>query len=279
MSMQRYDMVSSSMHFRSDLLMGPDPASPSCSPTSETVRLRQQVQLLQRQLAAADESCKEHQRQQSASAQRAGEAQQQLQKRGELILQLQAQLSAVEGLNFDLRSQMLQQSATNTGTGSSGSARRSSSSSSSVTADPQLSPDHVRKLQQQIAAQAAEIEALQKERAGAQGLADSGTGSSTGSNGLPRQAAASMETGQHSPPAVEAEVGFSTAESTAAGSLNPGSNEEALAEDVVAAASTAHMALLKQHEELEVYVQQLEGQAMQREALLGGLLAQVSAAL
>jgi hypothetical protein len=47
------------------------------------------VQLLQKQLAAADESCKEHHKQQSAAAHRAGEAQQQLQKRGELILQLQ----------------------------------------------------------------------------------------------------------------------------------------------------------------------------------------------
>jgi hypothetical protein len=43
----------------------------------------------------------------------------------------------------------------------------------------------------------------------------------------------------------------------------------------VTAAAAGAAELAKQHQELTAYVRQLEAQAMEREALLGGLLGQV----
>jgi uncharacterized protein YlxW (UPF0749 family) len=166
-------------------------------------------------------------------------------------------------VNADLRSQALQ-SAKHADAGSS-SIAHSSSMAAAAAADLQLSSVHIQSLQQQIAAQASEIQGLQKELAGLQGFAGSSSSSSAGSNGLPCQPTAAT--------AASEGLGLNAAASIAAGALDINSSKKTPVEDSAAAA--AHMALLKQHEELQAYVQQLEGQAMQREALLGELLAQV----
>jgi myosin heavy subunit len=238
--------------------------SPSCSsPASAGPRSLhgQTFAELQRQLAAAEDACRQHQLQKAAAAKEAGVAKQQLQKRGEQILQLQAELAEQERLNAVMRGQLEAAG----GDATAAAAAEQASSTAGVTASMSATVE-VQELQQQLLQ-------LQEELAVARSAAVSPVKQPRPDlDQQVQQHAAAAGISSSAAGAVDADPDAAAEPSAAAASASAAASAA-----VTAAAAAGAAELAQQHQELTAYVRQLEAQAVEREALLGGLLGQVGA--
>jgi len=272
----------------SDPLAGPAPGG--SSPVIETKRMREQLHQLRAQLQAAQDGCRKHQQQQAAADKRAGEYLGQLQTRGELILMLQAQLSDLQQVNAQLRDQLAANSAADVDRGgleqqlspkpssrgtrsrdpdtetAAGPADASVSSNGACSAGKDTGPcsQHeavIQQLQQQLQMQAEQIEQLRQERAEA-ALAPPVVSPTANASSGTDDLAVDIDTAR--------EVLIDD------GEKSPASEAAAAALSGLKQYGAKHEQLLQQYEELQAFVKQLEAQGNQREALMGGLLAQVT---
>lgn len=207
--------------------------------------MQEQVAKLQKQLAAAEEACRKHQQQQAAAAQRAGESATHLQKRGELILQLQAQLEEQAQLNAAMRSRLEAAGLDVADTMIAGNS-----------AAPSAAAEAVATSHSSVTNGASAAAAAPKDVQEVQDLHE-----------RVRWLEQELEAARSAAPAVQEAA--AAAETADAGAAAADSDSHAIA---------VNGDLAKQHQELLVYVRQLEAQATEREALLGGLLAQVGGA-
>lgn len=275
-------------------LLGPAPGG--SSPIIETKRMRDQLHQLRGQLREAQDGCRQHQQQQAAADKRAGEYLRQLQTRGELILLLQAQLSDLQDVNTQLREQLAaggappagaaaaegdgsqqhKEAGTPRDTRSGGSltgaatgtvTAADAASSNGNTAEPQSAAaccQHeavIQQLQQQLQMQTDQIQRLRQERAEAALAPPAVAPVVVEVSARTDDLAVDVDT---STPHDSQEVSTSAAAIQAMSCLK---QQEA-----------KHQQLLKQYDDLTAFVKQLEAQGNQREALMGGLLAQVGQA-
>jgi hypothetical protein len=242
----------------------------------------EQIHKLTAELKAAKESCRTAQQQQALSDKRAAEAAAQLQVRGELILLLQSQLDDADKINAELRGQL-------TAGGRTSPTPPASSNGADIAAAAACGADEgaaehldmiscsqhdavVRQLQQHLQMQSDQIQQLRQElsstalasptaTAHAEPAADAGSGSASTDD-----LASDLDTARAEAVALPLDASVAALPATAA-------TTDVLSE--LQAQDMQRALLQKQYDELTVFVKQLESQASQREALLGGLLAQV----
>lgn len=273
-----------------DPLLGPQPGGSSPIQQQDSKRLKEQVQQLKAELKAAHEGCRQQQQAQLAADRRAGEFLDALQKRGEHILWLNSELDRMQQTCTQLRVQVAagggggdaagvadaapaggSSAGTSTPPGAA-SSNGNGASSSHQPSDVIPRAQHeaaVHDLQQQVQMQAEQIEKLLQAR----------------SSPVPPPVVPPPLAAPVSPP-VE---GSGSTDDLAAHIDQPASpgvallSSPAAAADLSASAAVSALkvqqgrnaALQKQYDELTAFVKQLEAQASQREALMGGLLAQV----
>lgn len=212
-------------------------------------RLHERILQLERQLQKSQAASIKEQR---AAAQRAAETQRDLQTRGDRILQLQAQLSDQESVIKELRDQLLlglniKDTTAAAGTSDAGHgspAIRSHEPAAAAAAEP---AEQVNKDRAEAAAVTAQLQQqVQQLQEELQASRDTAT-------------VEPLQQPQRACQQLDDSVGMND---------NTADSNSAAAADLQAQQQ-------QQLDELNVYVRQLETQAMQREALLGNLLGQV----
>lgn len=244
-----------------------------------------QIHNLKAELKAAQNSYHTAQRQKADADKQIAEKVAQLQTRGELILMLQSQLSDADRLNAELREQLTAgrpstpaRPASSNGTDSAAAAAAGAGDEAAEQPGMITCSEHdavVQQLQQQLQMQADQIQQLRQElsntalasptaAAHAEPTTDAGSGSASTDD-----LASDLDTARAAPAALSLEAAVATA------SVLPATAKTTDALPELQAQDAQRVQLQKQYDELTVFVKQLESQASQREALLGGLLAQV----
>jgi hypothetical protein len=242
-----------------------------------------QIHKLKAELKAARESCHTAQQQQALSDKRAAEATAQLQVRGEYILLLQSQLDDADRLNAQLREQLTAGGRTSPAPPASSNGADSPAAAAGdggAAEQPGMisCSQHdavVQQLQQQLQMQADQIQQLRQELSNtalasptaavhAERAADTGSGSASTDD-----LASDLDTARAAPVALSLEAAVAEASALPATATTTEALHELQAQDV------QRMRLQKKCDDLEMQVKQLESNGIQREALLGGLLAQV----
>lgn len=243
-----------------DLLSGPSPGG--SSPVQKSKLQGEQIQQLKAELRAAQDGCLSEKR-------RAGEYLAQLQTRGEYILLLQSQLNDLQQDNTALRQQLAAPGASSNGDHAAGNHLRVQPEVSVVPrseheAVVQQLTEQIQQLRLELAANS--TAALAPPTTPRAEAAAAGTGSGSGSGSVSTDDLAThIDTARAASAASDASSPAAAAAAAAALSAH--------AQEV---ASQQHLQVLQQqYEDLTVFVKQLEAQAAQREALMGGLLAQV----
>lgn len=282
------------------------------SPVQKSKLQGEQIQRLRSELKAAQDGCRSQRRLQAEADKRAGEYLAQLQTRGEYILLLQAQLNDLEQVNTQLREQLASGGAAaaaatastsspeaaqaarhgrrSRGSGSdgggSGSRAAASSNGDHHAHEPQQdamipSAQHeavVQQLQAQLAMQTEQLQQLRQELANATLAPPAAATAAAPSPAEAAAAAVGSGSGCSSTDDLAGELDTAREAATAAAAGLQGSPAAAAGPPDPAALEQKHQQLQKQFDELTAFVKQLEAQAAQREALMGGLLAQVRAA-
>lgn len=231
-----------------DLLSGPSPGG--SSPVQKSKLQGEQIQQLKAELRAAQDGCLSEKR-------RAGEYLAQLQTRGEYILLLQSQLNDLQQDNTALRQQLAAPGASSNG--DHGDGEVSVVPRSEHEAVVQQLTEQIQQLRLELANSTAALAPPTTPRAEA---AAAGAGSGSGSGSVSTDDLAThIDTARATASAADA----SSPAAAAAAALSAHAQEVASQQQV----------LQQQFDDLTVFVKQLEGQAAQREALMGGLLAQV----
>lgn len=258
----------------------------------------EQIQQLRSELKAAQDGCCTHQRLQAEADRRAGEYLAQLQTRGEYILLLQSQLNDLEHVNTQLREQLASGAAAAAGPGSTanaapshagsgtpgGGSRAPAATSSNGNHAPELqdtvsSAQHeavVQQLQQQLQLQTEQLQQLRRELANATLATPAAAAAAPSSDGTPA-ATVTASNGSNSTDDLAEELDTARAGAAAAVREPVSSAAEAAAAALAGLQEdeAKHQQLQQQFDDLSAFVKQLEAQASQREALMGGLLAQV----
>lgn len=255
------------------------PAPGGSSPVQKSKLQGEQISQLKAELKAAQDGCRTHQRLQADADRRAGEYLAQLQTRGEYILLLQSQLNDMERVNTELREQ-LTAGAVAPGAGSPGAAALTAApSSNGHTASHQQAQQQVdvipcsqheavvQQLQQQLQVQTEQIQQLQQE------LANTALPSPTTPSANAHAAGGSA--GSASTHDLAVHIDTTRAASSSGDATSPAAAAALAALSGLKTHEVRQQQLQKQYDDLTSFVKQLEAQASQREALMGGLLAQV----
>jgi hypothetical protein len=255
------------------------PAPGGSSPVQKSKLQGEQIGLLKAELKAAQDGCRTHQRLQADADRRAGEYLAQLQTRGEYILLLQSQLNDLERVNTELRDQLASGAAA-AGAGSLAAAAATAvAASSNGDHAPQQAQQQVdfiacsqheavvQQLQLQLQMQTEQIQQLRQE------LAHTALASPTTPSADVHATGGSAGSTSTDDLAVHIDT---TRETPASGDATPIAAAAALAAlPGLKTHEVRQQQLQKQYDDLTAIVKQLEAQASQREALMGGLLAQV----
>lgn len=237
-----------------DLLSGPSPGG--SSPVQKSKLQGEQIQQLKAELRAAQDGCLSEKR-------RAGEYLAQLQTRGEYILLLQSQLNDLQQDKTALRQQLAAPGASSNGDHAACEHLRAQPEVSVVPrseheAVVQQLTEQIQQLRLELAASSTAAPAPPTTPRAEAAAAGAGSGSGSGSVSTD-DLATHIDTARATSAAADA------SSPAAAAALSPHAQEVASQQQV----------LQQQYADLTAFVKQLEGQAAQREALMGGLLAQV----
>lgn len=254
-----------------DPLTGPAPGG--SSPVQKSKLQAEQIQQLKTELKAAQDGCRTHQRRQAEADKRAGEYLAQLQTRGEYILLLQSQLNDLQQVNVELREQLASGAGGTAALTKPADASSSNGNHAGSQQDVIARSEHdavVQQLQQQLQMQTDQIQQLRQE------LANATLASPTTPTAV---AAAGADSGSGSASTDDLAVHIDTVRADTVSALADGASPAAAAAAAalsgLKAQEVKQQQLQKQYDDVTAFVKQLEAQAGQREALMGGLLAQV----
>jgi hypothetical protein len=260
---------------RPDMDPGFGPAPGGSSPVQKSKLQGEQISQLKAELKAAQDGCRTHQRLQADADRRAGEYLAQLQTRGEYILLLQSQLNDLERVNTDLRDQLASGAAA-AGAGSPVATAAASSNGDHAMEQAQQQFDVVpcsqheavvQQLQQQLQMQTEQIQQLRQELANTALASPTTPGADVHATGGSAGSASTDDLAVH--------IDTTRATSASGDATSPAAAAALAALSGLQTHEVRQQQLQKQYDDLTAFVKQLEAQASQREALMGGLLAQV----